>query len=107
MMLEVDVESNNIILLTEPLTQLEVQEHDGNDAPPYLSRNNSSTRGYENSYVIKHFVAGTMALVVLAALVYFNRHSIAQCGSNHAFGNGPNFNGTVADNIVLCNSTSV
>lgn len=106
MMLEVDVESNNIILLTEPLTQLEVQ-HDGNDAPPYLRRNSSSTRGYENSYVIKHFVAGTMALVVLAALVYFNRHSLAQCGSNEAFGDGPNLNGTIADNIVLCNSTSV
>ncbi len=105
-MLEVDVESNNILVLTEPLTQLEV-EHNADDTSEYDRRNRTLSTGYENSYVIKHFVAGTMALVVLAALVYFNRQSLAQCGSNEAFGDDHNVNATISSNIVRCNITGV
>lgn len=103
-MLEVDVEANNI-LLTEPLT-LEVA-NDNSDTSSYHGRDSSRSKGYENSYVMKHFIAGTMALVVLAAMVYFNRQSLSQCGSDEVFGNGPNANGTITEIIVRCNITGI
>lgn len=94
-MLEVDVESNDI-RLTEPLTP-------PNDDFSWERQRHSS--GYENSRVLTHFMAGMMALFILAAVVFFNRQSLVQCEDGGFLANATNV--TTLYNIVKCNVTAI
>ena len=95
-MLEVDVESNDIIRLTEPLTP-QADDHSSWDRRP--------SSGYENSRVLTHLMAGIMTLFILAAVVFFNRQSLVQCDNGEFDDNATNV--TILEDIVKCNATAI
>jgi hypothetical protein len=77
MMLEVDVESNRI-LLTEPLLAPPAT-NDGDMVGEGDQRRRISGVGHDSSHVMAHFVAGLIILCILAAVVVWaSRPSLAQ-----------------------------
>ncbi len=97
MMLQVDVEANDI-RLTEPLTQGQAEES---------WRDGRRSQGYDNSKVIRHFSVGMMTLFILAAVVFFNRQSLVQCGEgNDGESLADATNATILGDTVNCNITA-
>lgn len=112
MMLQVDVESNQTLLAESLLEQTAVNENETlSDQRP---RQSSFRNGYENSYVMAHFLAGMATLFLLAAVVFLNYyqsvvHDCEAGGDNSDFATDSSAmaaNGVVG-NLVGCNITNV
>lgn len=103
-MLEVDIESNRI-LLTEPLL---VAQHAANDD---AGRNHRTSRaGYDSSYVIAHSLLGLGILCILVAVVFLaSRHSLVQCDSTRGGGGGfaNDITGILVGSFLDCNTTTI
>ena len=109
MMLEVDIESNRI-LVTELLLVAPQATNDNDDR----GRNHRTSRsGYDSSYVIAHFLMGVVVLCILVVVVFqASRHSLAECESTRSEGGGGFANDTTIAGILVgsfldCNNTPI
>ena len=111
MMLQVDVESNRI-LLTEPLTSQTI--HDGADVfegQQRIARTSDFGNAYSPSKVIGHFCFGLLTLCILAVVVVWaSQHPPVQCESNFDDKGGSISSAVVATGILRnalpCNTTN-
>lgn len=96
MMLEVDIESNRI-LVTELLLVAPQATNDNDDR----GRNHRTSRsGYDSSYVIAHFLMGVVVLCILVVVVFqASRHSLAESDTTIA--------GILVGSFLDCNNTPI
>ena len=110
MMLEVDIESNRI-LVTEPLL-VAPQATDDNDDRGRTHRT-TGRAGYDSSYVIAHFLMGLVVLCILVVVVFrasqnsVNQSESAGSESGGGFANDTStFAGILVGSFLDCSNTT-